>query len=113
ALVEQLWPGAGARVEPLGGGITNHNYKVEAGGEAFVLRIGGKDTDLLGIDREHEHAATLAAAELGIGPEVVGFAHGCLATRFVGGVPAERVDPTAAGGLLRPLHEGPAIPSRF
>jgi hypothetical protein len=54
AIVEQLWPGREPVVEPLGGGITNHNFKVTVGGEVFVLRIGGKDTGLLGIDREHE-----------------------------------------------------------
>src|SRR5205823_9174341 len=87
ALLAQLWPGREASVEPLGGGITNHNFKVEVGGEAFVLRIGGKDTELLGIDREHEHAASVAAASLGIGPEVVAFVDGCLVTRFVEGAP--------------------------
>jgi thiamine kinase-like enzyme len=113
AVVERLWPGAAAVVEPLGGGITNHNFKVEVGGEAFVLRISGKDTELLGIDRGHEHAASLVAAGLGVGPDVVAFVEGCLVTRFVGGQPAERVAPADAGGLLRTIHDGPAIPSRF
>jgi thiamine kinase-like enzyme len=113
ALVEQLWPGEQAVVEPLGGGITNHNFKVDVGGESYVLRVGGKDTELLGIDREHEHAATRAAAELGIGPEVVAFVDGCLVTRFVGGRVAEHVDPAAAGELIARIHSGPAIPSRF
>ena len=113
ALVERIWPGAAAVVEPLGGGITNHNFKVEVGGEAYVHRVGGKDTELLGIDREHEHEATLMAAGLGVGPEVVSFTEGCLVTRFVGGTPAERVDPSTAGALLRRIHAGPAIASRF
>ena len=43
--------GPRARFEVLGGGITNHNLKVEVDGEQFVLRVAGKDTDLLGIDR--------------------------------------------------------------
>jgi acyl-CoA reductase-like NAD-dependent aldehyde dehydrogenase len=46
--VGQLWPGGGAVVTVLGGRITNHNFKVEVGGEAFVVRIGGKDTERLG-----------------------------------------------------------------
>ena len=49
--VERLWPGQPVEVEPLGGGITNHNFKVSVDGETLVLRIGGKDTALLGIDR--------------------------------------------------------------
>jgi thiamine kinase-like enzyme len=113
AIVARLWPGQPAQLEPLGGGITNHNFKVQVGDEAYVLRIGGKDTDLLGIDRTHEHAASLAAAELGIGPPVVAFVDDCLVTRFVGGQAAERVDPATAGELLRAIHDGPSVPSRF
>jgi thiamine kinase-like enzyme len=113
AVVEQLWPGADAVVEPLGGGITNHNFRVAIGGEAYVVRVSGKDTALLGIDRGHEHAASLVAAELGVGPPVVAFVDGCLVTRFVGGQPAEQVAPGVAGGLLRMIHDGPPIPARF
>ena len=113
AIVDRLWPGQTAQLEPLGGGITNDNFKVEVGGEAFVLRISGKDTELLGIDRGHEYAASLVAAELGVGPGVVGFVDGCLVTRFVGGQAAARVPPAEAGRLLRAIHEGSAIPSRF
>ncbi len=65
AVVERVWPGVEPQVEPLGGGITNHNFKVATGGETFVLRIGGKDTELLGIERNVEHAASRMAAEVG------------------------------------------------
>ena len=58
-VVERVWPGGVESVEPLGGGITNHNFKVIAGGEAFVLRVGGNDTALLGIDRKVELEASL------------------------------------------------------
>jgi thiamine kinase-like enzyme len=114
AIVERLWPGRGARVEPLGGGITNHNFKVSLGGEAFVLRIGGKDTELLGIDRAAEHAASRVAAELGLAPEVVAFVEpeGYLVTRYVEGE-VGRVDVEQVGAALRRLHDGPALPSRF
>jgi hypothetical protein len=40
SVIEQLWPGGDAVVEPLGGGITNHNFKVEVGGEAYVVIFG-------------------------------------------------------------------------
>jgi thiamine kinase-like enzyme len=110
--VGRLWPGQPVEVEPLGGGITNHNFKVRTGDEALVLRIGGKDTALLGIDREHEHEAALMAAELGIGPEVVRFTEGLLVTRFVEGE-VGRADPAKVGALLSRLHGAPAIASRF
>ncbi len=98
--------------EPLGGGITNHNYKVRVADQELVLRVGGKDTELLGIVRDHEHEAALMAAGLGIGPEVVRFEHGCLVTRFVEGEVGSP-DPAAAGALLRTLHGGPPIAARF
>jgi aminoglycoside phosphotransferase (APT) family kinase protein len=114
AVVARVWPGGVDRVEPLGGGITNRNFKVTAGGEAFVLRIGGRDTALLGIDRGVEHEASLAAAALGIGPEVVAFVEpeGYLVTRFVEGE-VGAVAVRGAAALLRRLHGGPAIPGRF
>jgi len=99
-------------VEALGGGLTNHNFKVSVDGEALVLRIGGKDTALLGIDREHEHEAARMAARLGIGPEVVRFEDGVLVTRFVDGE-VGRADPRTVGTLLRRLHDAPAIAGRF
>jgi thiamine kinase-like enzyme len=113
-LAERVWPGLDVSVEPLGGGITNRNFKVEAGGQEFVLRIGGKDTELLGIDRAAEHAASCVAAELGLGPEVVAFVEpeGYLVTRYVDGE-VGKVDLDRVGVALRQLHDGPALPARF
>ena len=92
AIVARIWPGEEPRVEVLGGGITNHNFKVDAAGGPYVLRIAGRDTDALGIDRSVEHEAALAAAAVGVGPEVVAFVEpeGYLVTRFIEGsiVPA-------------------------
>ena len=62
------WRGAEAVVTPLLGGITNQNYRVDIAGESFVLRIGGKGTHLLGIDRGRERACTAIAAQMGSGP---------------------------------------------
>jgi thiamine kinase-like enzyme len=114
AIVARLWDGRDAGVEPLGGGITNRNFKVSVDGEAFVLRIGGKDTELLGIDRRAEHAASRIAAELGLAPEVVAFVEpeGYLVTRYVEGE-VGRVDVAQVGRALRRLHAGPAFPARF
>ena len=121
AAVERVWPGRGARFEALGGGITNHNAKVEVDGQTYVLRVAGKDTNLLGIDRFVELEATRAAAALGIGPEVVDFVEpeGWLVTRFIhGAIPApERLrEPellSRIGQGLRAFHDGPPISGTF
>jgi thiamine kinase-like enzyme len=107
-----LWPGRHVTVEKLGGGITNHNFKVAVDGDLLVLRVGGKDTDLLGIDRHHEYEAALLAAALGIGPRVERFEQGCLVTAYVEGE-AGRADPGEVGPLLARLHAGASVPGRF
>ena len=86
---------------PLEGGITNRNYRVRFAGEDLVVRLPGKDTDLLEIDRGAERAAGELAAKVGIGPEVVAVLDDppCLVTRFVVG------EPMAAGDL----REVPAV----
>src|SRR6266576_4320839 len=58
-------------VEPLTGGLTNTNYKVTSPAGRFVVRISGKDTSLLAIDRETEVHNTIAAAETGVGAPFV------------------------------------------
>jgi thiamine kinase-like enzyme len=121
AAVERVWPGRDARFEVLGGGITNHNAKVELDGDAYVLRVAGRDTDLLGIDRSVELAATRAAAALGVGPEVVDFVEpeGWLVTRFVAGEipglePMRKPEMLArVAAALRAFHDGPSIPGTF
>src|SRR3954453_15836144 len=52
---------------PLEGGSTNPNYRVRVAGEDVVVRLPGKDTGLLGIDRAAERAAGELAAEAGGG----------------------------------------------
>jgi len=58
-------------VEPIPGGLTNKNYKVVTDDRAYVVRLFGRDTDLLAIDRENEVHNSIAAAEAGIGAQVV------------------------------------------
>ncbi len=120
-VAERIWPGRELVLEPLDGGLTNQNFKVAVDGEVVVLRIGGKDSELLAIDRSVEHGASLVASELGIGPEVVGFVEpeGYLVTRFIDGrpIPPEemrRPETIArAAAVLRRIHDGPPIPGRF
>ena len=119
--VERLWPGLHATVTTLGGGITNHNFRVEVEGESFVLRMGGASTGLLGIDRAVEREATHRAYEVGIAPHVVGFAEpeGWLVTQFVHGraissdeMRRPRTIARVAAALHR-FHEAAPIAGRF
>jgi thiamine kinase-like enzyme len=121
-IVARIWPGRETTVEVLGGGITNHNLKVVLDdGSAFVLRIAGTSTDQLGIDRRVEHAASLAASAVGVGPEVVDFVEpeGYLVTRFIEGtpVPLEQMHEAATirrvATSLRAVHQGPPLARRF
>jgi len=121
AAVERLWPDRGAHAVPLSGGITNHNFKVEVNGETFVLRMGGAQTGLLGIDRRVEHEASLRAAEVGLGPEVAGFLEeeGWLVTRFIDGrpIPPDEMRLPAAirrvAAALRRFHDAEPIAGSF
>jgi len=105
------------------GGITNRNFLVTIPGadDRYVIRLAGNDTHLLGISREVEHAATVAAAGVGVGPEVTAFirTEGYLVTRFIDG---SRVSDAAVhqretlarvGQSLRRIHDGPPIPGLF
>jgi thiamine kinase-like enzyme len=97
---------------PLEGGITNRNYRVRFAGEDVVVRLPGKDTELLEIDRAAEKAAGELAARAGVGPRVVAMLEDppCLVTEFVAGEPmsAEELREPAAlaevAATLRALH---------
>ena len=81
------WSGAQSlQVERISG-LTNANYLVTVDGERYVLRVSGKNSARLGINRQHEVAALKAAASMGIGPQVVSFLlpEGHLVTRWIDG----------------------------
>jgi len=75
-------------VEPLAGGLTNTNYKVTAATGAYVVRISGKDTGLLAIDRANELHNTIAASESGVGARFVAALpeHDALVLEFLDGL---------------------------
>lgn len=116
------WAGASdLAVTPLGGGITNRNFRVDVGGESFVVRISGANTGLLGIRREAEYAANRAAAAIGVAPEVVQFLQpeGTLITRFIHGralTPEEIGHPEnirRVAEILKRIHAMPPVPGVF
>src|SRR3974377_325701 len=78
---------------PLEGGITNRNYRVRFDGADYVVRLPGKDTALLGIDRRSERIASEAAAGLGIAPPAAAALGDCLVTRFIDCRPLREREP--------------------
>jgi thiamine kinase-like enzyme len=115
ALEEELGPAESEPV-PLGGGQTNSIYRVRFAGRDCVVRLPGKDTALLGIDRETERAASVAAAALGIGPPVLASSP-FLVTAFIEARPVPAAElrgrlPEVAAAL-RAIHAGPPLPTGF
>lgn len=114
---------AGTRrvITPISEGRTNRNFRVEVDLGSFFVRVSDKETQLLGIDRSTERLAATAAAEAGVGPEVVAFLPdlGCLVTRWVPGSSLAEGDlesePTLAAALavVRTIHAGPDLPWTF
>jgi thiamine kinase-like enzyme len=107
--------------EPLEGGITNRNYRVRMRGTDYVIRVPGKDTNLLGIDRAAEHAANQAAAAIGVAAPVAAFLTDppAIVTEFIvgRGMEPEELRSDAAlrdvAAALRAMHAAPPIPSTF
>jgi thiamine kinase-like enzyme len=124
-IVQQLVPLLGeseGQPEPLEGGITNRNFRGRFGGVEHVIRLPGKDTGMLEIDREAERAANERAASIGIAPAVATMIDDpqCLVTVFVEGAgmqPAELREPTMlmeVARALRAIHELPdPLPTSF
>jgi thiamine kinase-like enzyme len=118
AAVEPLLGPCDGEPVPLEGGITNRNFRARLGGNDYVVRVHGANTGLLGIDRNSERLAVAAAAQLGIGPELIAAPPGGLVTRFVpcaslsAAEVAARIEEVAAA--LRRFHDaGPSLPSAF
>ena len=113
------------RVSDLPGGLTNHNVRVTSTDDGppfdIVVRCSQSDAGLLGIDRDHEHLNTAAAAEAGVGAEVVEYRPDLhmLAIAFLEGRALENPDFADAGVLTRAadacrrLHAGPRFTGDF
>jgi thiamine kinase-like enzyme len=114
-----LFAGQDVSIRPLHGGITNRNYVATVEGREFVIRIPGERTALLGIDRAYEAEAARRAADLGIGPAVIGMLEtvGTLVTELVAGhhlepTPyAERLDDVV--DLIRRFHDSGPLAGAF
>ncbi len=124
-IVQSLEPLLGRVVHaprPLGGGITNRNYRARFGGTDYVIRVPGKDTSLLEIDRGAEKIANERAAAVGIAPPVAAMLDEpqAIVTIFVEGVgmePADLREPTTMADVARSLRAihgiGEPLPTSF
>ncbi|HEX2782478.1 MAG TPA: phosphotransferase [Ilumatobacteraceae bacterium] len=114
-----LFDGESVSIRPLHGGITNRNYVATTEHGRYVVRIPGERTALLGIDRAYEAEAARRAAELGIGPAVLGLLEGIgtLVTELVDGhhlepTPfAERLDDVV--DLIHRFHDSGPLAGAF
>jgi len=121
AVVRQVpaWATAPLEIRPLLGGITNRNFVVAVDGTQYVVRIPGERTSLLGIDRRCEAEASQRAADLGIGPPVLGELPG-VGTQITQLVRGVHLDDTAfikrldeVVPLLRRFHESGPLGGSF
>jgi thiamine kinase-like enzyme len=108
--------------EPLSGGITNRNFRARFAGRDYVIRVPGKDTSLLEIDRGAERIANERAARIGIAPPVAAMLDEpqAIVTVFVEGETMDSADlrePEALTDIarsLRAIHElGEPLPTSF
>ena len=107
-------------VEELSGGLTNRNLKVTNADGTCIVRLRIEAHDLLGIDREHEYANTVAAATAGVGAPVLHYRAGeGLTVGFLPGrtlSDADLHDPAVLGRVAaacRRLHAGPRFANDF
>ena len=100
------WQGREVRSQPLTGGLTNTNYRVEVDGRPYVVRIPGQSTEWLSVNRAHEYHNTLAAAETGVGARLVHYlpAVPVMVLEFIDG-------PTMTSARLRTPEQIPRIAS--
>ncbi len=88
------------RFEPLGGGMTNLNFRVADARGDFVVRLGEDDPIHL-ISRANEVASSRAAHAIGVSPELIHHEPGILVVRFVDGKVYDEPDVRVPANLVR------------
>ncbi len=109
------WKGKNISIQPLSGGLTNSNFKVDVDGTPFFIRVPGESTELLAIDRRNEYFNSKAAAETGVGPRVLYYIpeFQVMVLEFLQGRTMSKDSLNAAGlptkiaGVIKRLHAGP------
>ena len=93
---------APVELTPLKGGLTNLSFVVAHRGEKFVARC-GEDIPVHHVFRDRERAASIAAFEAGLSPEIVHAEHGITVLRFIDGRTLAEADLRANVGRLATL----------
>ncbi len=115
------WKGKAISIQPLSGGLTNSNYRVDVDGTPHVVRVPGESTELLAVDRNNEHHNTRAAADAGVAPRVLHylpdqcvmvleFLHGTTMSKDSLNAPGM---PTRMAASIKRLHAGPRFLTDF
>ncbi len=108
-------------IQPLSGGLTNTNYRIDVDGMPYVVRIPGASTELLAVDRANEYHNTKAAAEAGVGPKIAYYLpdEKVMVLEFIHGetmsIPKLQAPgmPTRIARSLKKLHAGPRFLTDF
>jgi thiamine kinase-like enzyme len=122
-LFEEIPVLAGRRRElhELSGGLTNRNVKITTPDAVYVARCCDMGSNFLGIDREREFFNTKAAAEAGVGAQVIDYRPdlGILLLSYLDGQTLTNADfqrpeiIAKAAAAVRALHAGPRFRGRF
>jgi thiamine kinase-like enzyme len=115
------WKGKAISIQPLSGGLTNINYRVDVDGMPHVVRVPGESTELLAVDRNNEYHNTRAAAEAGVAPRLLYYLpeHCVMVLEFIDGTTMSK-DSLNAPGMparmaesIKRLHAGPRFLTDF
>ncbi len=115
------WKGKPVSIQPLSGGLTNTNYKVEVEGKPYFIRVPGASTELLAIDRNNEYVNSKAAAEAGVEPKVLYYLadYQAMVLEFIDGKTMSKealnaaAMPTRMAQAIKKLHAGPRFLTDF
>ncbi len=115
------WKNKKVSTEPLSGGLTNSNFKLDVDGTRYFVRVPGASTELLAINRENEYHNSKAAYEAGVGPRVLHYLpDSCvMVLEFLDGRTMSKESlnqsgmPTRMAQVIRKLHAGPRFLTDF
>ncbi len=117
----QDWQGRSVSIQPLSGGLTNANYKVEVDGTPYFVRVPGESTELLAIDRANEYHNSKAAAQANVAPKVLHHLpeYSVMVLEFLTGKTMSKDSlnadgmPTRMAKVIKKLHGGPRFLTDF